>query len=96
MGSLFVPYNNDLPATVELKGHKLLILTCEAGDLRRDLSKLGGDSIRELNLFNESPMESQIVANLAASVKGGVVIAPPGVRASQMLENLERELPWMQ
>lgn len=97
MGSVFVPYSGDnTPAAIEIKGHRLLILSTKASDLRKDLKRLGGTNIRKIELSAEIEQQNAVLAQLAESAGSGVVITPPGVSLLAMIDNLERQLPWVQ
>ena len=95
MQKFFVPYTNNEPAAVEVNGHRLLILTSESDDLVHDLELLGGSEIREMDLSEDESEQSRVLADLAADINGGVVLAPPGISPRDMIENLAEELPWI-
>lgn len=95
MSKLFVPYHDNAPAAVNIKGHRLLIVASDSDDMVADLNSLGGDSIREIHLRDSDSDETAFLADLAACINGGVVLTPPGVRPSIMLRNLEERLPWI-
>ncbi len=94
MARFFVPYLNDTPASIEIKGHKLLLITQEERQIRKDVKKLGGTDVRELELANAAEQQ-ETLASLAKSIKGGVVLTPKGVSIQRILKNLESELPWL-
>ncbi len=97
MGSVFVPYSVDnTPAAIEIKGHRLLILSTKASDLRKDLKRVGGTNIRKIELSAEIEQQNAVLSQLALSAGSGVVITPPGVSLTAMIENLEKQLPWLQ
>ena len=95
MARFFVPFINDEPAAIEVNGHKLLIVTSESEDMIADLDLLGGGEIREMTLAEDDSEGSKLMADLAADINGGVVLAPPGVRPRNMIEDLAEELPWI-
>lgn len=96
MTTYFVPYINDKPAQIELKGHKLLVVSVEAQNLAAELAQVGADNIKEMEVDDNPLEQSSQLAKLAESIKGGIVLAPPGISISSMLNSLEKELPWMQ
>lgn len=96
MATVFVPYTNDRPASIEIKGHRLIILAALQDDLIPDLFEVGGTEVRPLQLRDETEGQLQDLNELAECIRGGIVIAPPGVRARTMIKNLENELPWLQ
>ncbi len=93
MTTLYVPYHGNQPAHLNIKGHRLLILTSSEEDLKSDLDLFGDAEVREFE-FRED--DSQALASLAASVSAGVVLPPAGMSISSVIENLESELPWVQ
>ncbi len=92
MSTVYVPYSGNNPAAIEIKGHRLLILTSVREDIERDLRLIGGSEVRSVDLVGN---ENEALANLAASIGAGVILAPPGIDMPAMLKNLERELPWV-
>lgn len=96
MEKVYVPYLNDAPATIEINGHTLVIVSKSSRSLKLDLSVVGGDSVREIELRDGRGEEAAELAKLAATVKGGVVMAPGKVRLSTMIKSLEQQLPWLQ
>ncbi|MFN8392103.1 MAG: hypothetical protein U0136_17560 [Bdellovibrionota bacterium] len=95
MTKYFVPYSKDIPAAVDVKGHRLLLVSTDAEEILNELETLGGDTIRELIVKDGLEEQSSALTDLAASVNGGVVLTPPGVSPSSMIRNLEHELPWL-
>ena len=91
-GKFFVPYQADGPAAIDIKGHKLLILSYSEEDMVRELEILGGDEIREVTYIHD---ENELLADLAAEINGGVVLTPPGTSVATMIKSLESELPWI-
>ena len=96
MSTFFVPYNqNDKPVTVEINGHTVLILCAEEEDLADDLPLIGGASMKEITIQDEELENSELLAELAEDIDGGVVVAPAGVPLKNMIESLHDELPWI-
>jgi hypothetical protein len=92
MSKFFVPYSGDTPATLEIKGHRILIVTTTSDDAFESLSATGGDQVREIDIPKS---ETDALTDLAMSFNGGVVLAPTGVEMSTMIQSLEQELPWV-
>ncbi len=92
MSKFFVPYSGESPAAVDIKGHRLLIISPSPDTLVKDLQVLGGNTVREFDVFDG---DAEPFANLAASVQGGVVVTPPGVSLPALIFSLEQELPWL-
>lgn len=93
MTTLYVPYHGNQPAHVNIKGHRLLILTASEEDLKSDLDLFGDVEVREFEMRDD---DNEALASLAASVSAGVVLPPAGMSISSVIENLENELPWVQ
>ena len=96
MEKFFIPYSNGCPAAINIKGHRLLIVSTDEEDISESLEYLGGHEVRELEAQDDNNDESRVLAELAAGIKGGVVLAPPGITLSRMIDSLETELPWVQ
>jgi hypothetical protein len=92
MTTFFIPYHDDQPVTVEIKGHRLIIVSPQLREAEESLAELGANEIRTLKVTGDG---SEALAQLAATVNGGVLITPPGISVSTMITNLERELPWI-
>lgn len=92
MARVFVPYKSENPASIEVKGHKVLIVASKVEDLIEHEYFLSSEEIREM-YFRETDEET--LQRLAKLVDGGVVLAPPGVGLSAMISSLEHELPWI-
>jgi len=95
MASFYIPYAGSDPAAISIKGHRFIILSREPEILAGGLSLLGADTVVKV----ESPdpyEENYFLDDLAKQINGGVVIAPYDVALSDVLENLEAELPWLQ
>ena len=91
----FVPYVNEKPASIIVKGHKLVLVSTDSRDLLKGLAVIGADRVEEIQVEENAAKQDLFISNLAQSVHGGVVMAPPGVDLRQVLEGLEHELPWM-
>lgn len=93
MPTFFVPYDRNTPAAIEIKGHRLLIMSTSKEEIEEELTTVGANEIREITVAED---ETEPLAELAASVNGGVVLSPPGLSISALVLNLEQELPWLQ
>lgn len=102
MSTFFVPYCDNKPVCLDVKGHRLVIITAEREPLLEELNDLGGDDVRELQVQDDLLKRKDMdwlaqtpFVELAQKVEGGVVFAPPGISPTAILETLERELPWL-
>lgn len=96
MEKVYVPYLNDAPATISINGHRLVIVSKDSHILKKDLAAIGGDSVREIEIHNGLSDEALALADLAYTIKGGVVMAPKAMRLPAMIKSLEKQLPWLQ
>ncbi len=87
-----MPYSGETPAALEIKGHRILIVSTSPDEAIDGLEFTGGDEIREIDIQKN---ETDALSELALSIHGGVVLAPTGVEMSDMVHSLERELPWV-
>ena len=95
MGKVFVPYAGKEPASIDINGHRLIILTTEPDSLEEGLPLIGGDSVQPYSSFNNPEELKQASEELAKTCEAGVVIAPAGVELIELLRNLENQLPWI-
>ena len=96
METFFVPYSGDRPAAVEINGHRVLILSPDIDNMSEEIQMVGGDRIREIAVPEHDEGSTPFVLeDLAHDIKGGIVLSPPGVSLTAMIESLEDELPWI-
>lgn len=95
MQKVYVPYKDDVPAAVYINGHRVLIVCSESKDIVADLPLPSDTEIREMEIAEDDATQSQVLADLAAGINGGVVVTPPGISAKDLIANLEQELPWI-
>lgn len=96
MKELFVPYAGSKPASIDINGHSLLIVSRDRDELQAHLSELGGDSLKGIHIADESSEEELMLEALSTEVNGGVVVAPDGTNLRDVIRSLELELPWLQ
>ncbi len=90
--TFFIPYVHGNPLAVDIKGHRLLLVGTDPELMNDQLEFIGGDTLRELKLPEG---DRDQLAEIAASVRGGVVVAPEGMTLGDLLDDLETELPWV-
>lgn len=95
MQKYFVPYNNEKPAYINVKGHNLVLVCTEGSELGKDLSYFGANRVEEIMIGESQIQQENFLSSLAKKIHGGVVLAPPGVDIKLILDGLENELPWM-
>ena len=96
MNSLFVPFTGNKPAAIEINGHRLIFVSTESDMLLNNLEVLGGNELREIESESNVDDSNGALETLAADIKGGVVLMPPGLSPQVIIANLEIELPWLQ
>ena len=94
MSHFFIPYTGASPAAVSIKGHRFVILSREKFPFEDSLDLIGADSVRELE-GGTSRDEEGFLDELAKKIDAGIVVAPSDVDLSDVIENLETELPWL-
>lgn len=92
MTKIFVPYEHNRPASIIINGHRLLILATSREEIESDLSAVGADEVRQVELVGD---ETEALAELGASVQSGVVVTPPGISIGDLMHSLQEELPWV-
>jgi len=95
MNPLFVPYSKSRPAALSIKGHKVIIVSKDKGSLEEGLSLVGADRVRKLRSGHTEEAQDYAMERLARSINGGVVIAPGDLDVSDVIKNLENQLPWL-
>lgn len=81
---------------MSINGHRLVIVSRNRKSIEGHLELFGADRVKRL-AGGRSKAEAEIVFDqVAKAVNGGVVIAPADVDFSEILKNLELQLPWLQ
>ena len=92
MTTVYIPYEQDRPAAVEINGHRLLILVPSREELEQVLGTCGADEGRQVELGGD---ETDAREELATAVEGGGVGEPTVVTGPDMVQSLRSELPWV-
>jgi hypothetical protein len=95
MATYFAPYVGKKPAALSINGHKLLIVARDRECLEQGLELVGGDSVKGFSAGSSAAEREVVLERLAKKINGGVVIAPANVGVSDIIRNLEIELPWI-
>ncbi len=96
MNKYFVTCEDGKPASLLINGHRLVIISSDPGDLEDHMELLGGTTLAELGDMETPDEEDPRLLELATSVDAGVVVAPDDIDVSELIRNLEDELPWIQ
>lgn len=89
MEKYFVPFVDDSPFTIEVKGHLLLLASTDEEGLEADLKGL---QLRNLDIQESDEDQLNV---LAESINGGIVISSNELSLGELIQNLEVELPWV-
>ncbi len=93
---LYAPYKGNTPACVSINGHKLLILSTDAGELEENMHLVGATRLKKIKAGESVEEHSARLTKLAKVAKSGIVVAPTEVGFDELLKNLEEQLPWVQ
>jgi hypothetical protein len=96
MAKYFAPFVGKEPAALSINGHKLLIVARDRSCLEDALELIGGDTVKGFQAGRSRESRDVLFERLAKEINGGVVIAPPNTEVSDIIRNLEIELPWLQ
>ncbi len=94
MTSLFIPYQGEKPASLNVKGHRVAVICPERDVAVECLECVGADNVCEVRL-DSLREEEEFLGQLAASVNGGVVVIPAETDFHQIICELESQLPWL-
>ena len=95
MAIYYVPFAGDKPATLDIKGHRLVILSRSAKPLREGLPLVGAERLEKVQVPRSEAEEVEALTRIGRSANSGVVIAPPGVGMTDLIKELEAQLPWI-
>ncbi|MCB0334079.1 MAG: hypothetical protein KDD55_11305 [Bdellovibrionales bacterium] len=96
MNKYFIACEDGRPAAMLINGHRLVIISSDPGDLEDHMERIGGTILAELGDLDVPDEEDPRLLELASSVDAGVVVAPDDLDVSELIRNLEDELPWIQ
>ncbi|MDC0357527.1 hypothetical protein OAO01_01830 [Oligoflexia bacterium] len=96
MTEYFIPYAGKQPASLNINGHKLVIVSQDRQELMDHLQVLGGDRLEELRSGASREEEQELLEDLADRIDGGVVVAPSDIELDEVIRDLQSELPWIQ
>jgi hypothetical protein len=90
---IFVPYTDNKPATVEINGHKLVILAWEKDQLEECLDLVGGESVHSVD--DESFYSTdELVKGISLATSARVILPPQEMELSDFVLSLKQNLPW--
>ena len=95
MSALFIPYLGNRPATIDVNGHRIVILAEERAQLEECLEAVGAERVFEVDPETFRTTE-EAVNGIAEATHARVITAPPDVNLLQLLDGLKYALPWVQ
>lgn len=95
METLYAPYVGNAPATIEVNGHRVVVLATDPSALEEQLALVGGDSVHPLDESTEASGEDAL-HRLAEVTHAHVVVTPREATVEDVLHSLEESLPWLQ
>lgn len=95
MSIYYIPYHGKKPAAVEINGHRLVILSKDKASLQEDLVILGADTVKKLKGDIEAEENLPQIDRIARNARAGVVFAPEEANVTEIIKNLEEQLPWL-
>ena len=96
MANYFVPYSGNKPAAVLINGHRLVILSRDQDLMRSSLDMFGADRLRKVDGGSTEQEETAAFSKIAENASAGVVVAPREIEVTEIIKNLESQLPWLQ
>jgi len=96
MAEIYIPYSGKRPASLEINGHKVIILSTNKEMFESDLNIIGADNIKQLKSSSSAKGQEKALTALAKKANAGVVLSPLGMDLDELIKNLEHELPWVQ
>lgn len=95
MSVYYVPYSGRKPTAVEINGHRLVILTSNKKILLEHMDSIGADSLKRVKTLTEPEKDLKLIDRISKSAKAGIVFAPDEAPLSEVLKELEQQLPWL-
>ncbi|NDC38572.1 MAG: hypothetical protein EBZ48_11025 [Proteobacteria bacterium] len=95
MATFFVPFAGDKPASLDINGHRLVILSRSAASLEDGLPLVGAERIEKISVPRSKSKELEALTEIGRSANSGVVIAPPNIAMEDLIRDLEAQLPWL-
>ena len=95
MSIYYVPYSGRKPSAVEINGHRLVIITSNKKLLEEHLGSLGADSLKRVKSITEPEKDLKLIDRISRTAKAGIVFAPDEAPLSEVLKELEQQLPWL-
>ena len=95
MAIFYVPFAGDRPASLDINGHRLVIMSRSAKPIKEGLPLVGAERIEKVKVPRSQPEEIEALTQIGRSANSGVVIAPPDVAMDDLIKELQANLPWL-
>ncbi len=95
MSVYYVPYSGRKPTAVEINGHRLVIISSSKKVLQDNMDSLGADSVKRVKSIPEPEKDLKLIDRISRTAKAGIVFAPEEAPLSEVLKELEQQLPWL-
>lgn len=95
MSVYYVPYSGRKPTAVEINGHRLVIITSNKKLLQDNMDTLGADSLKKVQSLAEPEKDLKLIDKISRTAKAGIVFAPDEAHLSEVIKELEQQLPWL-
>ena len=95
MSIYYIPYHGRKPAALVINGHRLVILSKDREALQEDLGLLGADKVKRIESEVEAEDNHSLIDSIAKNAKAGIVVAPSQTKVTEIIRNLEEQLPWL-
>ena len=95
MQTYFVPYTGESPAALQINGHRVVLLARDRAQLENELTIVGADRVCPID-DEDFSSEEHLLSYMAETTHAHIVVTPSEIPLSDIIENLERELPWIQ
>lgn len=95
MTNLYVPCSGRRLASLDVNGHKVLILSADRESLEESLHVCGADRVQKVEVGQSSAELDLALSKLAKRMRGGdIIVAPSHVPVIDLVRQLHDELPW--
>lgn len=95
MTNYFVPYSGKKPVSLNVNGHKLILLATDKESIESELPEVGGDRLKVFKVGESEVEKEKFLTDFAFKNEAGVVIVPSEISPKDLLKNLESQLPWL-
>ncbi len=96
MSWFYAPYIGNRPASTVVNGHRVVIVSKEPDRLAESLTMFGADRVKRLRGGDSEEETLTALQKFSKKARGSIVVAPPEAGMSEVMKNLESELPWVQ